>query len=91
MIYDQNHNFYKYRLDKFSNISSIESKFDMLEMFYKEFITLKSLEVKTEENTNHKFVVLNNALNEYDKLIKEYKKVYEREPKEDKSMLEEKI
>ena len=91
MIYDQNHNFYKYRLDKFSNISSIESKFDMLEMFYKEFITLKSLEVKTEENTNHKFVVLNNALNEYDKLIKEYKKVYEREPKDDKSMLEAKI
>ena len=85
MIYDQNHNFYKYRLDKFSNISSIESKFDMLEMFYKEFITLKSLEVKTEENTNHKFVVLNNALNEYDKLIKEYKKVYEREPKDDKN------
>ena len=91
MIYDQNHNFYKYRLDKFSNISSIESKFDMLEMFYKEFITLKSLEVKMEENTNHKFVVLNNALNEYDKLIKEYKKVYEREPKDDKSMLEAKI
>ena len=91
LIYDQNHNFYKYRLDKFSNISSIESKFDMLEMFYKEFITLKSLEVKTEENTNHKFVVLNNALNEYDKLIKEYKKVYEREPKDDKSMLEAKI
>ena len=49
-------------------------------MFYGEFICLKSLEDRTKENTNHKFVVLNNALNEYGKLIKEYKKVYEREP-----------
>ena len=80
LIYDQNHIFYKYRLTKFSNISSVESKFDMLEMFYGEFICLKSLEDRTKENTNHKFVVLNNALNEYGKLIKEYKKVYEREP-----------
>ena len=30
------------------------------------------------------FVVLNNTLNVYDKLIKKYKKVYEREPKDDK-------
>ena len=30
-----------------------------------------------KENTNHKIVILINALNEYDKLIKEYKKVYE--------------
>ena len=52
----------------------------MLEMFYGEFICLKSLEDRTKENTNHKFVVLNNALNEYGKLIKEYKNVYEREP-----------
>ena len=47
-------------------------------MFYRQFISLKSLEVRTKENTNHKSVVLNNALNEYDKLIKEYKKIYER-------------
>ena len=76
-IYDQNHNFYKYRYDKFSNISSIESKFDMWQMFYREFISLKNLEAKTKENTNHEIVILINALNEYDKLIKEYKKVYE--------------
>ena len=54
-------------------------------MFYKEFISLISFKARTKENTNHKFVVLNNALNEYDKLIKQYKKVYEREPKDDKS------
>ena len=83
-IYDQNPKFYKYRFDKFSNISSIESKFHMLEIFYTEFISLKSLEARTKENTNQKFFVLNSALNEYDKMIKQYKKVYEREPKDEK-------
>ena len=56
----------------------------MLKKFHREFISLKSLEAKTKENTNHKFVVLNNTLNEYEKLIKQYKKVYERELKDDK-------
>ena len=46
------------RLDKFSNISSMDSKFDMLKMFHREFISLKSLEARMKENTNHKFVVL---------------------------------
>ena len=41
----------------------------MLKMFHREFISLKSLEVKTKENINHKFVILNNALNECEKLI----------------------
>ena len=85
LIYDPNHNFYKYRFSKFAQMSSIESKFNTLEMFYRQFISLKSLEVRTKENTNHKSVVLNNALNEYDKLIKEYKKIYERESNNDKS------
>ena len=81
LIYDPNYNVYKYTLD----ISLIPSKFDMLGMFYREFIGLKSPEARTKKNTNHKFVVLNKASNEYDKLIKECKKVYEREPKDDKS------
>ena len=42
----------------------------MLKKFHREFISLKSLEAKTKENTNHKFVALNNALNEYEKLMK---------------------
>ena len=56
----------------------------MLEMFYREFISLNSLEARMKENTNNKLVVLNNTLNEYHKSIKEYKKVYEREPKDRK-------
>ena len=39
LIYDQNHNFCKYRLVKVSNISSVESKFDKLEMLYTDFIS----------------------------------------------------
>ena len=77
LIHDPNHNFYKYRLSKFSQISSIETKFNTLEMFCREFTGLKSLQPRTKEIASHKSVVLNNALKEYNKLIKEYKKVYE--------------
>ena len=84
MIYDQNHKFYKYRLSEFVKISSIESKFDTLETFYKELIDLKSLDARTTENMKHKSTVLNNVSELYDDLIKEYKAVYEREPKYDK-------
>ena len=38
-----------------------------------------------KKNNDSKFEVLNTAFNLYDKLIKEYKKVYEREPKDDKT------
>ena len=44
----------------FFKISSVESKFDTLEIFYREFISLKFLDAKPE-NINHKFTVLNDA------------------------------
>ena len=81
-VYDQNHNFNKYRLDKFVKIPSIESKFDIFETFYKDFISLKCLKAKRKDNISDKFVVLNNASNEYNKLIT---KIYERDPKYDKT------
>ena len=59
---------------------SIESKLDIFGTFYKDFISIKSLESKTKKNTDHKFVILDNATNKYYKLIKEYKNVYKREP-----------
>ena len=71
-------------MSEFVKISSIESKFDTLETFYKELIDLKSLNARTTENMKHKSTVLNNASELYDDLIKEYKAVYEREPKYDK-------
>ena len=85
MLYDSNHNFYKYRLSKFSQIPSVESKFDTLEMVYKDFTSLKFLDAEPEK-LNHKFTVLNNASTLYNnELILEYKKVHEKEPKDDKS------
>ena len=54
MVYDQNHNFYNYRLDKFVEIPSIESTFDIFETFYKDVVSLKTLEAKTKKNTDHK-------------------------------------
>ena len=54
-------------------------------MFYRQFISLKNLDLKTEENIDYKFVVLNLALKEYDELIKQCTEDYERKPKNDKS------
>ena len=54
LVYDQNHNFYNYRLDKFVEIPSIESTFDIFETFYKDVAGLKTLEAKTKKNTDHK-------------------------------------
>ena len=72
-------------MSKFSQISSTESKLDTLEKFYREFICLKIPETK-KEKTNHKFTVLNNASDLYNnELTLKYKKICEREPKDDKS------
>ena len=74
LIYDPNHNFQKYRLSKFSQISSIESKFDTLKVFYRDFTSLKFLKAK-KERVNHKSTVLNNVPNLYNnELTLEYKK-----------------
>ena len=77
LIYDSKYSFYKYRLTEFVNISSIESKFDWLEKFYEDFIDLMDVDADPE-NIGHKL-----AIN--DKLIKEYEKLYEREPKDNKN------
>ena len=85
LIFYSNHNFYKYRLSKFSQISSIEYKFDTLEMFYRDFTSSKFLKAK-KERVNHKSTVLRNAWNLYNnELTLEYKKAYERKPNDDKS------
>ena len=49
-------------------MSSIEPKFDTLEMFYRELIGLKFLNAKPE-SFNHKFTVLNNASELYNDLF----------------------
>ena len=56
LVYYQNHNFYNYGLDKFVELPLIESTFDIFETFYKDFVSLKSLEAKTKKNTDRKFL-----------------------------------
>ena len=84
LIYDSKHSFYKYRLSEFNKISSIDSKFDIIEKCYKDFISLMDVDAEPE-NVEHKLVVLNKVSKLFDDLIKEYKQVYERESKIDKS------
>ena len=84
LIYDSWHTFYKYELSEFNNIQSIESKFDRISNCYKDFTSL--MDVDTEpENIDHMFVVINEVSKLYEHLIKEYKKYYVREPKDDKT------
>ena len=84
LIYDSKHSFYKYRLSEFNKISSIDSKFDIIEKCYKDFISLTDVDAEPE-NIVHKLVVLNKVSKLYDDLIKKYIKAYERESKNDKS------
>ena len=63
--------------------SSIDSKFDIIEKCYKDFISLTDVDAEPE-NIVHKLVVLNKVSKLYDDLIKKYIKVYERESKNDK-------
>ena len=84
MIYDLKHSFEKHKLGKFNKIPSIESKFDTTVESYRDFFKLMDLDTEAE-NINHEYVVLNEVSKLYDNLIKEYKKVYERESKNNKS------
>ena len=63
--------------------SSIDSKFDIIEKCYKDFISLTDVDAEPE-NIVHKLVVLNKVSKLYDDLIKKYIRVYERESKNDK-------
>ena len=43
------YNFYKCNVSNFNEITSVDSKFDTLNKFYKEFKKLESVESKTKE------------------------------------------
>ena len=84
MFYDKDHDFHKYSIKKFDKKSSTDSKFDSLIDLYRKFISLKDL-VPREKKEDKKVEVLNVAFNLYEKLIEEYKKNYESEPRDDKT------
>ena len=69
------HTFDKYSLPNFNEISSIDSKFDTINKFYKDLVKLnnvKSRDDKKQKNAD----VLKNATQLYNKWIDMYKKEY---------------
>ena len=63
MVFNSVHNFNKYRVPSFDEISSIDSKFDTINKFYKDVIKLHNVKSQNE-NTKHikkKITVLKNA------------------------------
>ena len=71
-------------MSEFNNIPSVKSKFDRINNCCKDFTILMDVDAEAE-NIDHKFAVINEISKLYDNLIKEYKKDYEREPKDDKT------
>ena len=62
LVYKSVHNFNKYSVLNFNEISSINSKFETLNKFYKDFKKLKAVKCQTKETKQKKITVLKNAL-----------------------------
>ena len=58
LVYDSVHNFNKYSLSNFYEISSTDSKFDTINKFYKDFLKLNNSKSKTEDTKQRKITVL---------------------------------
>ena len=77
LYYDSAHNFNKYSVLNFNKLSSIESKLDTQNKFYKDFIKLQDIKSKTQERKQKKISALNISLLLYDELVRIYKKEYD--------------
>ena len=74
-MYDFNHNFNKYRVSSFE-ISSVESKSDALDKFYKDFKKLKDCKSQQKNTKERKTTLQRNVPLLYDELIDLYKIEY---------------
>ena len=70
------HNLNKYSVSNFNKTSSIDSKFNTLDNFYKEFKKLKAVKSQNEETKQKKITVLKIVSLCYNELIDNYKKEY---------------
>ena len=70
------HNLNKYSVSNFNKISSIDSRFNTLDNFYKEFKKLKAVKSQNEETKQKKITVLKIVSLCYNELIDNYKKEY---------------
>ena len=76
LVYHSVHNFNKYSVSSFNEISSIDSKFDTINKFYKDLLKLNDGKSQNK-NTKEKIItVFKNASLLYYELINMYKKEY---------------
>ena len=80
LVYNSVHNFNKYSVSSVNEISSIDSKFDTINKFYKDFLKLNNIKSQNKiarQKKKKKIAVLKNASLLYNKWIDMYKKEYE--------------
>ena len=78
LVYSSVHNFNEYSVSSFSEISSIDSKFDTINKFYKDLLKLNDVKSQNKiTKQKKKKTVLKNASLLYNKRIDMYKKEYE--------------
>ena len=66
------YNFDKNSVSNFNEITSFDSKFDILNKFYKEFKILEGIKSKTNETKQNKITVLKNTSLLYDELVRRW-------------------
>ena len=85
LVYDSVYNFNKYRVFRFNEISLVDSKFDTLNKFYKDFKKLNDVKSQNENTKQKRINMLKNASLIYDDLVDMYEKECN-EPFESKDM-----
>ena len=84
-MYDSVYNFNKYRAFHFNETSLVDSKFDTLNKFYKDFKKLNDVKSQNENTKQKRTNMLKNASLIYDDLVDMYEKECN-EPFESKDM-----
>ena len=74
LVYSSVHNSDKYSVPSFNEISPLDSKFDTLNKFYKDFEKLKGAKSQTKERKQKRITVLRNTFMIYDVFVRIYKK-----------------
>ena len=76
-VYNSVRNFNKYSASSFNEISSIDSKFDTINKYYKDLLKFNDVKSQNKNTNQKKITVLKNASLLYNKWIDVYKKEYE--------------
>ena len=58
MVFNSVHNFNKYSVPSFDEISSIDSKFDTINKFYKDVIKLHNVKSQNENTKQKKIIII---------------------------------